>query len=84
MSSYWAGSQWEIAPDAASQPHEAKFLRLNCDKAYQVLGWSPSWGLHQTVKATSEWYAEFYAVGDLRERTLEQIGQLQRAMTSGA
>ena len=83
MSSHWEGSSWQIAPDAAAQPHEAKFLRLNCDKAYHMFGWSPSWDLAQTVRATSEWYAQFYSGADLRTRTLQQIGQFQRAMTSG-
>jgi CDP-glucose 4,6-dehydratase len=80
MAAHWTGAKWAIAPDSASQPHEAKFLRLNCDKAYHVLGWAPQWDLSQTVKATSEWYADFYRGGNLRERTLKQIGEFQRAL----
>ncbi len=65
----WDGSAWGVAPDAASQPHEAKFLRLNCDKAAQVLGWKPRWDFEETAIKTAEWYRT-YALDRSRIRDL--------------
>jgi len=36
--------------------YEAKFLQLNCDKAKQILGWSPRWDIKKTISATADWY----------------------------
>lgn len=38
------------------QPHEARLLQLNCDKAHQELGWHPRWGVDKTLLETAEWY----------------------------
>ncbi len=76
LSRHWKGSRWEVAADASAQPHEAKFLRLNCDKAAQVLGWRPTWEMPESARATAEWYSHFYRAGisaDLRELTLLQV-----------
>jgi len=40
--------------------HEAKMLKLDCSKAYSKLEWRPVWNNDQMLKATSEWYKEFY------------------------
>lgn len=69
----WPGARWEVAGDVSGQPHEARFLRLNCDKASQVLGWRPTWEMAEAAKATAEWYAGFYRSADVKRRTLDQI-----------
>ena len=43
----------QIDPHA---PHEAGLLRLNCDKANQILNWHPRWGFQATIEATIDWY----------------------------
>lgn len=76
LSRHWKGAQWEVAPDAAGQPHEAKFLRLNCDKAAQVLGWRPTWEMPEAARATAEWYSLYYRSGagsELSSLTMAQI-----------
>jgi CDP-glucose 4,6-dehydratase len=37
-------------------PHEAHLLRLNIEKAYALLGWSPRWDFAATLAHTVAWY----------------------------
>lgn len=39
------------------QPHEARLLHLNCDKADRQLGWRPKWDFERTVAETVAWYS---------------------------
>lgn len=55
------------------QHHEANLLQLNCDKAQQLLGWSPRWGVEKTLAATSEWYKVFLSDGDIKTITRSQL-----------
>jgi CDP-glucose 4,6-dehydratase len=41
-------------------PHEARLLRLNCDKAREELGWRPLLTTEQTISWTVDWYRNFY------------------------
>jgi CDP-glucose 4,6-dehydratase len=41
-------------------PHEAKYLRLNCRKASQQLGWVPALNLQQALDWTVDWYRAYY------------------------
>jgi CDP-glucose 4,6-dehydratase len=36
--------------------HEANLLQLNCDLAYNKLGWHPRWDVDKTLKLTADWY----------------------------
>ena len=66
-----APARWEY--DKAEHVHEAHLLRLNSAKAVARLGWSPRWGLDETLAHTVEWYKDFYQGRDVRERSLRQI-----------
>lgn len=44
-----------IEPGLAKH-HEANLLQVNCDKAYQLLGWRPRWNVEQSLAATADWY----------------------------
>ncbi len=63
--------RWEY--DKAEHVHEAHLLRLNSAKAVKRLGWSPRWGLDETLAHTVEWYKDYYDGRDVRERSLKQI-----------
>ena len=52
-----------IEHDDQPCPHEAKILRLNCDKAKHHLAWHPVWDSETTLSHTSEWYREFHQSG---------------------
>jgi CDP-glucose 4,6-dehydratase len=53
--------------------HEANLLQLNCDKAKQLLGWSPRWGSEKTIASTAKWYKVFLEGGDIESLTKSQI-----------
>ena len=53
--------------------HEANLLQLNCDKAKQILGWSPRWGSEKTISSTAKWYKVFLEGGDVESLTKKQI-----------
>ncbi len=50
------GAHWEIDPDAASAPHEASALALDCAKARTRLGWRPRTDFATALASTIEWY----------------------------
>lgn len=54
-------------------PHEAKFLRLNAQKAQNELGWRPKLGFEETVSFTADWYARWSRGEAARAITEEQI-----------
>ncbi|HCF62992.1 MAG TPA: CDP-glucose 4,6-dehydratase [Chitinophagaceae bacterium] len=43
--------------DAVSKPHESGILKLDIQKAQQVLKWNPKWNATQAIQQTLEWYA---------------------------
>lgn len=53
--------------------HEATLLQLNCDKAQQLLRWSPRWDIDKTLAATAEWYKVFLEGGDIESVTRHQL-----------
>ena len=53
--------------------HEANLLQLNCDKAKQILGWSPRWDSKKTIYSTAKWYKVYLDGGDIESCTKEQI-----------
>lgn len=54
-------------------PHEAGLLRLNCDKANQLLDWHPRWGFEQTIKQTMDWYSAVLSGASAAEVSSNQI-----------
>lgn len=65
------GARWE--QDGAEQPHEAHFLKLDCSKAKQSLGWRPSWNLAQAIGATVDWHHARTGGQDMQQVSLAQI-----------
>ena len=45
--------KWEF--DSKNNPHEANFLKLNCNKAKNYLGWVPIWNLDKSIEMTVQW-----------------------------
>jgi CDP-glucose 4,6-dehydratase len=70
------GATWHIA--GGSHPHEAHYLKLDCSKAYAMLGWSPRWNLSQALKAIVTWHkahSEHRTGEDMRALCLQQINE---------
>ena len=69
----------EIGP-SNQKHHEANLLQLNCDKAHQLLGWSPVWGVDKTLDMTAEWYKVFMNEGDIETITKAQLQDYYQGM----
>lgn len=77
------GACWMKAGD--DHPHEAAYLRLDCTKAADRLGWTPRLPLDEGLRLTVEWYKAFERGANMRAVTLAQIDQLlQRDSTNSA
>ncbi len=75
--SIWGGAaQWRTeARD--DHPHEATWLKLDCSKARQSLGWIPRWDLRRSLGAIVEWQQAWLGGRDMTQFTLEQIEQYE-------
>ena len=71
LRSHWPELAWNVS--SAEQPHEANLLYLDSAKSRGQLRWQPVWGLDSALKATADWYREFYASGNAASR--EQLAQ---------
>ena len=74
------GSGSISCPQLVGQPHEARFLKLDCSKAAARLHWSGVWNVRRTVEETVAWYRDFIADADMVEVTDRQV----RAYTDDA
>lgn len=54
-------------------PHEANFLKLDCSKIKNVLGWRPCWDVETAVEKVVEWTAVYATDGDVSQCMEEQI-----------
>ena len=51
---HWPG-QWVDRHDSTA-PHEAALLKLNIEKAEEILGWRPVWNFEDAIAQTASWY----------------------------
>lgn len=59
--------------DKGVHPHEAHYLKLDCSKAKEKLGWYPRWNLDTALTKTVEWVKAYQQQRDIRELCLNQI-----------
>ncbi len=59
--------------DAAPQPHEAHFLKLDCSKARAMLGWQPRWHLETAIARTVQWHDAWLSGADMAALCEAQI-----------
>lgn len=57
---YWGDGSWEDLSNPQAL-HEAKLLKLNCDKAHAGLNWHSVLTIDECLQMTVEWYKNFYA-----------------------
>ncbi len=48
-------------PDKNLQPHEARYLKLDCSKAKNKLNWQPRWNIEKGLTETVNWYKAWQA-----------------------
>ena len=80
LSKYWGFENRNDAYKITNNEvfHEAKLLKLNCDKALSKLKWNANLDYKDTVKFTSEWYYNFYKKDKkIFDKTFEQIAEYE-------
>ncbi len=80
---YWGDGSWEdlSAPQAL---HEAKLLKLNCDKAHAELNWYSVLTIDECLQMTAEWYKEFYAGSQTKDMHQFCVVQIRKYEGSAA
>lgn len=58
------GASWENIHDGG--PHEASFLKLDCSRIRQAIGWQPRWDIQKAVEKTVEWAKAYRDGKDIR------------------
>jgi CDP-glucose 4,6-dehydratase len=56
----WGSGSWNGPAPGSTHPHEARFLKLDCSKAADSLGWRPVWGGEEGIRSTVRWYRALY------------------------
>ncbi|MFQ5509656.1 MAG: CDP-glucose 4,6-dehydratase [Leptospirillia bacterium] len=83
LSEKWAGpSKWTTDDD--DHPHEATYLKLDCGKAREKLGWRPHWTLNDALAAVADWYGAHRDRADLKKKTVEQIARYMQPSAHAA
>ena len=54
-------------------PHEARFLKLDCSRIKNALGWHPVWNLDKSLDKTVDFIYEYLSDGDILKTVREQI-----------
>ena len=54
-------------------PHEANYLKLDCTKIKETLGWTPEWNIDRAMKELIRWYRVYATGEDISEITRRQI-----------
>ncbi len=54
----WGRGSFRIEADKIF--HEEKYLKLNIDKAKNLLGWNPAYSVSEAIDKTTDWYKNYY------------------------
>lgn len=65
------GMSYVVQPDDG--PHEAGFLKLNCDKLKNTFHWSPKWGIQTAMEKTVAFGKVYFNRGNIKECMKMQI-----------
>ena len=68
-----SASGWMLETNA--QPHEAQYLKLDCSRARQRLGWSPTWDLDACLKEIASWHKAWTRGDDMQAESLNTIAR---------
>lgn len=68
---YWGeGAAWENRAEADA-PHEANYLKLDCNKIKTVLGWHPRWKIEKCVDLTCR-FSKIWLAGENVAKEMDQ------------
>jgi CDP-glucose 4,6-dehydratase len=80
LSKYWNFDHDNAFTITGNIPfHEARLLKLNCDKALSYLQWQANLEYEDTIKFTSEWYYSYYQKDSMFNKTLIQISEYENS-----
>jgi CDP-glucose 4,6-dehydratase len=74
----WDHPGWHDAAERGAPP-EVGYLRLDCGKAAERLGWRPVWDVERAIESTVAWYRAHLAEKEMRIVTAEQIASYVEA-----
>lgn len=57
--SLWGSGNYEATPSGLAKGHETSVLRLNWDKAADLLEWRPAYDWEAGLGATADWFKEY-------------------------
>ena len=63
---------------SASGPHEANYLKLDCSRIHNRLGWHPRWTVSDAIERTVDWILCYKKGGDIYECMVRQIREYFR------
>ena len=79
----WPDAKSELQQQTNSEKPESILLKLNCDKALQILQWKAILGFEETTSMTRKWYQSFYNQGPSSISKITS-GQIQEYFEKGA
>lgn len=68
-----AGTRPKWIDQSDDGPHEAQFLKLDCSKVKNTLGWKPVWTISETMEKLVEWYHVYLTCGKIDVYMKKQI-----------
>jgi CDP-glucose 4,6-dehydratase len=74
---YWGGGSWNDLSDPKAL-HEAKLLKLNCDKSHTELNWHSVLTIDDCLQMTAEWYKKFYMGSQKEDMYLFCLEQIRK------
>ena len=84
LAELWPGGLEQADASSPDAPHEAGYLHIDSARARDILGWTPRWDLDEALRAVVDWYVAYRDGRDMREVTLEQIGEYSRQSGHGS
>ena len=67
----WGSGEWTGPEPGTAAVHEARFLKLDCAKAADVLHWHPAWTAAQALSETTSWYRRLHEGESAEKLTAE-------------
>lgn len=71
------GQKLKIRVDDGNHPHEANYLKLDCSKARQQLGWTSRLSIEQCMQWVAAWTRAYLQEEDIRDFTIDQISSFE-------
>jgi len=79
----WGGAA-SYTIDQGNHPHEANYLKLDCSKARNLLGWQPHWNLEGALKNIVDWTVAYQRGEDVQGVCLRQIEEFSSRLPDDA